>query len=120
MNGYLAKWAALGAIVGVLGACTPTPQPTASRAPALSPQGGGTGNAEMDHTRMGGGQGQSTGSPTLRPQGGGTGNSEMDHGRMGGTGGIGGSTPSVNPTGGGTGNAEFTHPSVPRTPGRAR
>lgn len=109
MNGHLATWAALG-VAAMLGACAPTPRSTTSEAPALRPTGGGSGGAEMDHSRMGGSQGTSTGSPTLRTQGGGTGGGEMDHSRMGGSRGAGGGTPSVNPTGGGTGGAEFTHP----------
>lgn len=77
--------------------------------PTLQPQGGGA--TEMDHSRMGGGQGRNSGpAPTLQPQGGGTGNAEMQHGQMGGRAGAGGGTPSMNPTGGGTGNAEMTHP----------
>ncbi|GAA0592368.1 hypothetical protein GCM10009416_33430 [Craurococcus roseus] len=119
MNGHLVRWVALGAVAGVLGACSPAPRSTTSGAPALRPTGGGTGGAEMDHSRMGGGQGSSTGSPTLRTQGGGTGGGEMDHSRMGGSVGAGGRTPSVSPTGGGTGGAEFAHPGVTGT-GRAR
>ena len=111
MNRHLATWAALAAVAGVLGACTPASQPTTSSAPVLIPQGDG--GYSMDHRRMGGSQGPSTGSPTLIPQG--DGGYSMDHSRMGGSRGVGGGTPSVNPTGGGSGNAEFTHPGATGT-----
>ncbi len=117
MNGHLAKWAALGVAAAVLGACNPAPQRSttgaAGGAPALTQPGGGY---EMDHRRMGSGQGTSTGSPALTQPGGGY---EMDHRQMGGSRGAGGRTPSMSPTGGGTGGAEFTHPGVTGT-GQAR
>lgn len=101
--------AIVSATVGTLAAGAALAQPT------LNPQGG-SGNAEMDHSRMGGPQrqGQSPGgpAPTLNPQGGG--NVDMDHSRMGGQH-MGGATPSIDPKGGGTGGAEMTHPGSPGT-----
>ncbi|MCV5275640.1 hypothetical protein OFC49_33440, partial [Escherichia coli] len=49
------KLAVIAAVAGLLGAGGALAQPT------LSTPGGGTGNADMDHSRMGGGQG--AGSP---------------------------------------------------------
>ena len=75
------KLAVIVAVAGLLGAGNALAQPT------LNNPSGGTGNADMDHSRMGGGaQGQrSTGpAPTLNTPGGGTGNADMDHSRMGG------------------------------------
>ncbi len=51
----LAAIVAATAVAGLLGASPVLAQPT------LSTPGGGTGNADMDHSRMGGGQG--AGSP---------------------------------------------------------
>ena len=48
--------------------------------PRLDPTGGGTGDAEMDHARMGGGpQGAGSGTPSMRATGGGSGDAEMVH-----------------------------------------
>ncbi len=81
----LAAVVAATVVAGLLGAGDALAQPT------LSTPGGGTGNADMDHSRMGGGaqsQGQSSTrpAPTLNTPGGGTGNADMDHSRMGGGG----------------------------------
>ena len=85
----LAAIVAATAVAGLFGAGSVLAQPT------LSTPGGGTGNADMDHGRMGGGaQGTDGGArgqrpssgraPTLNTPGGGTGNADMDHSRMGG------------------------------------
>ena len=52
----LAAAAAAAVVAGLLGAANASAQPT------LSSPGGGTGNADMDHSRMGG-AGQGAGSP---------------------------------------------------------
>ncbi|TCZ61055.1 hypothetical protein [Roseicella aquatilis] len=65
MNRHLARWAALGVVAGVLGACAQQPRPAVSAAPATATQvhregaggatpsvnvtGGGLGNAEFTH-----------------------------------------------------------------------
>lgn len=104
-----ARLAAVGALALVLSGGAALAQPT------LTPQGG-SGNAEMDHTRMGGPPGQrSSGAPMMQGQGGGTGDAHMDHSRMGGRQGAGGGTPSVDPRGSGTGDAEISHPGAPGT-----
>ena len=97
------------AAVGTLAAGAALAQPT------LNPQGGSS-NAEMDHSRMGGPtQGQAPGgpAPTLNPQGGSAG-PEMEHSRMGGRN-MGGPTPSMDNKGEGTSGAQMTHPGNPGT-----
>ena len=79
MTSRIARRAVMGAFAAALSAGVALAQPT------LNPQGG-SGNVEMDHSRMGGQQqGQRPGgpAPTISPQGG-SGNAEMDHSRMGG------------------------------------
>ncbi|MCO6416203.1 hypothetical protein JYK14_08480 [Siccirubricoccus sp. KC 17139] len=91
----IARLAAIGALATTLAFGPALAQPT------LSPQGG-SGNAEMDHSRMGGqGQRQGGQAPTLTPQGG-SGNADMDHSRMGGgnMGGPSGGRITGNPGGG--------------------
>lgn len=82
--------AAAAAMTGLLGASIALAQPT------ITNPSGGTGNSEMDHSRMGGSQGQTTPgpAPVLTNPGGGSGNAEMDHSRMGG------GTPGVGTPGG--------------------
>lgn len=80
MHKHLVNTLAIGALLGSLVGA-------AIAQPTLTNPGGGTGNAEMDHSRMGGGpqNGPRSGTPapSLDNQGGGTGNAQMDHSRMG-------------------------------------
>ncbi|NOG73566.1 MULTISPECIES: hypothetical protein [Roseicella] len=86
--------------------------------PTLSPQGGGSADAEMDHSRMGG-QGQATRpgtpAPTLTPQGGGSADAAMDHSRMGG-GNMGSPSGGTITGNSGSGGPEVQHGHGPATP----
>lgn len=78
--GRRAAIGALAAAVGTAGGVMAQPQ--------LDTTGGGTGDAEMDHARTGGGrQGAGGGTPSMRVTGGGTGDAEMVHPPAAGLGG---------------------------------
>ena len=72
MNRHLAKWAALGALAAVLGACAQQPRPPMGVAPASTTQG---------HREGAGG-----GTPSISPTGEGTGGATFTHPGVTGTG----------------------------------
>ncbi len=117
MKKTFAMAAAAASVTVLLGAGIATAQP------ALSPQGG-SGNMEMDHSRMGGasqGQTQGGAAPVLRPQGGG-GNAEMDHSRMGSSNmsGPSGGTITGNSGSGGGPEVQHGHAPAPAQPAQRR
>ena len=75
-RGKLATIVAATAFAGLLGAANALAQPT------LRTPGGGTGNADMDHSRMGGGQGAGSPAGGRITGNSGEGGPEVQHGHV--------------------------------------
>ena len=108
MNTKIGRLAAIGALAAAIAAGGALAQPR------LDPTGSGSGDAEMDHARMGGGlQGAGGGTPSMRATGGGTGDAEMVHPPAAG---VGGGFPQggrIIGNAGGEGGLEIQHGHIP-------